>query len=87
MEIISYILLVALILSIVYGYKSISVCLKILVGMLYLDEREVREFRGKLDTVTCHKERKKICVEFGKKCYKNYHLKKDLLNIFRSICK
>ena len=74
MEITSYILLVALILSIVFGYKCISVYAKMLVGMLYLDEREVREFREKLDSITCRKERKKIWVEFGKKCYENYRL-------------
>lgn len=74
MEITSYILLVALILSTAFGYKCITVCVKMLVGMLYLDEREVREFRDKLDSITCHKERKKIWVEFGKKCLENYRL-------------
>lgn len=74
MEITLYILLVALILSTIFGYKCIVVCAKMLVGMLYLDEREVREFRDKLDSITCHKERKKIWVEFGKKCYENYRL-------------
>ena len=87
MEITSYILLVALILSIVFAYKSISACLKILVGMLYLNEQEVREFRDKLGSITCHKERKKICVEFGRKCYKSYHRKKALFNLFTRICK
>ena len=72
MEIISYILLVALIMSIVFGYKCLTVYAKMIVGLLYLDEREVREFRDKLNSITCCKERKKIWVEFGKKCYKNY---------------
>ena len=75
MEITSYILLVALILSIVFGYKCINVCLKMLVGLLYLDEREVREFRDKIGSISCRKERKKICVEFGRKCYESYRLK------------
>lgn len=75
MEITSYILLVALILSIVFGYKFVTVCAKMLVGMLYLDEREVREFRDKLDAITCRKERKKIWVEFGRRCCENYRLK------------
>lgn len=75
MEITSYILLVALILSIVFGYKCGTVCAKILVGMLYLDEREVREFRDELDTTTCRKERKRIWKKFGRKCYDNYCIK------------
>ena len=75
MELTSYILLVALIMSIVFGYKYISVCTKMLVGMLYLNEQEVREFRDKLDSIICCKERKKIWVEFGRKCYENYRLK------------
>ena len=75
MEIISYIFLVALILSTAFGYKCINVCAKMLVGMLYLDEREVREFRDKLDSITCRKERKRIWVEFGRKCCENYRLK------------
>lgn len=75
MEITSYILLVALILSVVFGYKCLAVFAKMLVGMLYLDEREVREFRDKLDAITCRKERKKIWVEFGRKCCENYRLK------------
>ena len=87
MEIISYILLVALILSIVFCYKCISVCAEILAGLLYLNEQEVREFRDKLDSITCCKERKKICVEFGRKCYKSYHRKKALFNLFTRICK
>lgn len=74
MELTSYILLVALIMSIVFGYKCISVCVKMIVGMLYLDEREVREFRDKLDSITCRKEGKKIWVEFIRKCYENYRL-------------
>lgn len=64
--------LVALIMSIVFGYKCLTVYAKMIVGLLYLDEREVREFRDKLNSITCCKERKKIWVEFGKKCYKNY---------------
>lgn len=75
MEIISYILLVALILSVVFGYKCLTVSVKMLVGMLYLDEREVRDFRDKLDSITYRKERKKIWVEFGRKCYDNYCIK------------
>ena len=75
MEVTSYILLVALILNTVFGYKCISVCSKMLVGMLYLDEREVREFRDKLDSIICWKGRKKIWVEFGRKCLENYCLK------------
>jgi hypothetical protein len=75
MEITSYILLVALIMSVVFGYKILAVSVKMLVGMLYLDEREVRDFRDKLDSITYRKERKKIWVEFGRKCYKNYHVK------------
>ena len=75
MEITSYILLVALILSIVFGYKCVTVCAKMLVGMLYLDEREVRDFRDKLDSITCRKERKRIWIEFGRKCYDNYCIK------------
>lgn len=75
MEITSYILLVALILSIVFGYKCISVCAKMTVGMLYLNEQEVREFRDKLNSITCCKERKKIWVEFGRKCCENYRIK------------
>lgn len=75
MEITSYILFVALILSVVFGYKCLAVFAKMLVGMLYLDEREVREFRDKLDAITCRKERKKIWVEFGRKCCENYRLK------------
>ena len=75
MELTSYILLVALIMSIVFGYKYISVCTKMLVGMLYLNEQEVREFRDKLESITSCKERKKIWVEFGRKCYENYRLK------------
>lgn len=77
MELTSYILLVALIMSIVFGYfgyKCISVCTKMLVGLLYLNEQEVREFKDKLDSITCHKERKKIWVEFGRKCYENCRL-------------
>lgn len=75
MEITSYILLVALILSVVFGYKCVAVFAKMLVGMLYLDEREVREFRDKLDTITCRKERKRNWIEFGRKCCKNYRQK------------
>ena len=75
MEITSYILLFSLILSIVFGYKCLTVFVKMLVGMLYLDEREVREFRDKLDSITCRKERKKIWVEFGRKCCENYRIK------------
>lgn len=75
MEITSYILLVALILSVVFGYKFLAVSVKMLVGMLYLDEREVREFRDKLDTITCRKERKRIWIKFGRKCYNNYCIK------------
>ena len=75
MEITSYILLVALILSIVFGYKCVTVCAKILVGMLYLDEREVRDFRDKLGSITCRKERKRIWTKFGRKCYNNYRIK------------
>lgn len=74
MEITSYIFLITLILSIVFAYKSISACLKILAGMFYLDEREIREFRDKLDSITCRKEGKKIWVEFIRKCYENYRL-------------
>ena len=75
MEVTSYILLVALILSTIFSYKCISVCAKMLVGMLYIDEREVREFRNKLGSIICCKERKKIWVEFGRKCLENYRLK------------
>lgn len=75
MEITSYILLVALILSVVFGYKILAVSVKMLVGMLYLDEREVREFRDKLDVTTCRKERKRIWIKFGRKCYDNYCIK------------
>lgn len=75
MEITSYILLVALILSTAFGYKCISVCVKMIVGMLYLNEQEVREFRDKLDSIICCKERKKIWVEFIRKCLENYRLK------------
>lgn len=74
MEITSYILLVALIMSVVFGYKILAVSVKMLVGMLYLDEREVRDFKDKLDSTTCCKEREKIWVEFGRKCYENYLL-------------
>lgn len=72
MEVTSYILLVALILNTIFGYSCISVCAKMLVGMLYLNEQEVREFRDKNDAITCRKERKKIWVEFGRKCCENY---------------
>lgn len=82
MEITSYILLVTLILSVVFGYKCLAVSVKMLVGMLYLDEREVRDFKDKLDTITCHKERKKIWVKFGRKCYNNYCLKTFLDETF-----
>ena len=75
MEITSYILLVALIMSVVFGYKILAVSVKMLVGMLYLDEREVREFRDKLDATTCCKERKRIWIKFGRKCYDNYCIK------------
>ena len=75
MEITSYILLVALILSVVYGYKFLAVSVKMLVGLLYLDEREVRDFRDKLDATTCRKERKRIWIKFGRKCYDNYCIK------------
>jgi len=74
MEITSYILLVALILSTAFGYKCINVCAEILVGLLYLNEQEVKEFRDKLDSITSRKEQKKIWVEFSRKCYKNYRL-------------
>ena len=75
MEITSYILLVALILSVVFGYKFLAVSVKMLVGMLYLDEREVREFRDKLDSITCRKERKRTWIKFCRKCYDNYCFK------------
>ena len=75
MEITSYILLVALILSVVFGYKCITIFAKMLVGMLYLDEREVRDFRDKLNTITCRKERKRIWIKFGRKCCNNYRIK------------
>lgn len=75
MEITSYILLVALIMSVVFGYKILAVSVKMLVGMLYLDEREVREFRDKLDATICRKERKRIWIKFGRKCYENYCIK------------
>lgn len=75
MEVILYIFLVTLILSTIFGYKCIIVCAKMLVGMLYLNEQEVREFRDKLDSIICCKERKKIWVEFGRKCLENYRLK------------
>ena len=75
MEITSYILLVALILSVVFGYRCLAVSVKMLVGMLYLDEREVRDFKDKLDSTTCRKERKKIWIKFGRKCYDNYCIK------------
>ena len=78
MEITSYILLVALILSVVFGYKILAVSIKMLVGMLYLDEREVRDFRDKLDSITCRKERKRIWIKFGRKCYENYCFKLSL---------
>lgn len=75
MEITSCILLVALILSVVFGYKILAVSVKMMVGMLYLDEREVREFKDKFDATTCRKERKRIWIKFGRKCYENYCIK------------
>ncbi|MBO5826890.1 MAG: hypothetical protein J6R59_00230 [Paludibacteraceae bacterium] len=61
--------------SVVFGYKILAVSVKMLVGMLYLDEREVREFRDKLDATICRKERKRIWIKFGRKCYENYCIK------------